>query len=195
MSSFQQYTQISRRVRRVFPIILLICLISILSWLAWSSEPVTAQQGESSCRDTLPRVKWQGEGVNEYILEDGYDVFIVKRLSPFRFDIEPGVDNGSGQIVYTATGGERVWVCGGDCQIPSIYHNAVELGYFVPGWQIDLVVIDDDGSEQNNDQRYNWWADNDPMNQYLMIEDQKMVEYLSLSRSKFGVFDYFQSGE
>lgn len=63
-------------------------MIAILSWLAWSSKPVTGQQDEPTCRETLPTVQWLGEGAGEYILEDGYNIFIVKRLSPFRFDIE-----------------------------------------------------------------------------------------------------------
>lgn len=169
----------------------------IVAAVAWSyarahsgegrEEPVGSGAGGTSllaapaCSETLPTVEYLGEGAREYVLADTMETFIVKQRQPFKFLLEPGTVNGAGQTVYTATrDDDRVWACAGNCQIPAIYHDAYDLGVLEPGWTVHLLVIDDDGLEQNNDQRRNWWAAGHPKTPYLIVEDQQMVEYLSL---------------
>lgn len=142
---------------------------------AWSNTIVQAQPSDSICRTVLPTVFYLGEGTGEYVLEDGFDLFVIKRLRPLRYETDSGTTNEAGQTTYTATERERVWACAGDCQLPTLYQDDVEIGEFGPGWRINMVVIDDD-----DDQRINWWAAGDPTVPYLPIEDQQMVEYLSL---------------
>ncbi|MEZ4675593.1 MAG: hypothetical protein R2932_15285 [Caldilineaceae bacterium] len=172
-----------------------------LSVLAWSTQDVSAQRlqatatgsmsvAENHCGDELPVVEWLGEGAGSYVLAEGFDTFIVKRL-PFSFHLEAGTLNKSGQIVYQAKDNERVWICQGNCQLPAIYHNAFDLGTLEAGTVVNLVVIDDDGLAQNNDQRRNWWALNNPQQPYLVVEDQAMVEYLSLAIPEAGNWYYY----
>ena len=143
-----------------------------------------------TCQDQLPTIHWLGEGKKSYTLEAGFDTFIVKRL-PFRFDLEAGTVNNAGERVYQATANERVWSCQGNCQLPAVHHEGYQIGDFGPGTRINLVVIDDDGLEQNNDQRKNWWAVNDPLTPYLVIDDQQMVEYLTLDLPSQGTWYYY----
>lgn len=143
-----------------------------------------------TCQDQLPNIRWLGEGKKSYTLDAGFDTFIVKR-QPFRFDLEAGTVNDAGKRVYQATTNERVWSCQGNCQLPAIYHDSYQIGDFGPGTRINLVVIDDDGPQQNNDQRKNWWAVNDPLTPYLVIDDQQMVEYITLDLPSQGTWYYY----
>jgi hypothetical protein len=131
------------------------------------------------CERTLPTIRWLGEGAGIYTLDAPFETFIVKRL-PFQFVLDPGTSGSDGQRLYEATARERVWACAGECTLPALYQEAYTLGDFPAGWQINLVVIDDDGPEQNNDQRINWWAANDPATPHLTVDEQAMVEYLTL---------------
>jgi hypothetical protein len=129
----------------------------------------------SRCLDALPTIQWLGQGIGTYVLEDGYQVFIVKRL-PFTFVLEQGEQNDNGQFVYQASTKERVWACAGNCQLPAVYHAEYAIGTFDAGTTLNLVVIDDD-----QDERRNWWAANDPAVPYQVVDDQQMVEYLSFT--------------
>lgn len=144
--------------------------------VGWSSAQ--QEQPIGQCSESLPTIAWLGQGPGTYTRSANTDTFIIKRL-PFQFHLVEGTDNGQGQIVYEGKKNERVWSCKGNCQLPAIYHAEFEIGQYGPGWQIQLVVIDDDGPEQNNDQRKNWWAANDPLDPYLIVEEQQMVEYLT----------------
>lgn len=130
-----------------------------------------------TCNADLPEILWLGEGVGAYTLEEPYQKFIVKRR-PFHFDVEEGVATVDGAVIYEAAPKERVWACAGDCELPALYQEAIWLGYFTPGWQLHLVVIDDD-VETGEDARINWWAVDDPMVPKLEVTQQAMVEYLT----------------
>jgi hypothetical protein len=124
----------------------------------------------------LPHVTYLGEGGGPHLLPAGYDVFIVKRFSPFRFEL----DNGSwanGQKQYTVrTQRERVWACAGECQIPSALHGSFPMGPIGPGITMGAVVIDDD-----DDDRFNAWvANGDIANPYQTITPQTLVQELVL---------------
>lgn len=191
------------KVIQKFMMVLLV-LPTLLSIVGWSAVGNTAvrhavaaphAQGEStavagSCQAALPTIHWLGEGKQTYTLEPGFDTFIVKRL-PFRFELEAGTVNNAGERIYRATAAERVWSCQGNCQLPAVYHDAFAIGDFGPGTRINLVVIDDDGLEQNNDQRRNWWAVNEPLTPYLVVEDQQMVQYLTLDLPSQGMWYYY----
>jgi hypothetical protein len=124
----------------------------------------------------LPTVTFLGEGGGPYTLPAGYDTFIVKRLAPFHFVADPGVDS-NGQKVYTLQNpDERVYACAGACQFTQALKTLVKVGHFGPGVTLGAVVIDDD-----NDQRINSWvADGDTANPYQKITLQTMVENLVL---------------
>ncbi len=142
------------------------------------------------CRQELPNLLWLGEGGTSYTLPETFDTFIVKR-SPFRFELEAGTESVTGQRIYQAQEEERVWACAGDCQVPAFYHSAYDLGILGPGTVVNLVVIDDDGPEQGNDQRRNWWAINDPELPHQIVEEQTMVEYLSFEIPTVGHWYYY----
>jgi hypothetical protein len=139
-----------------------------------------------NCQEQLPTIQWLGQGIATYTLEEPYTVFIVKR-QPFSFVLEPGQLTNDGQQIYRGRNArERVWACAGDCQLPAIYHDEYRIGEFGPGWVLNLVVIDDD-----DDERRNWWAADDPLTPYLVIEDQQMVQYLSLSVPRQATWYYY----
>jgi hypothetical protein len=124
----------------------------------------------------LPEVTYLGEGAASYTLPAGYETFVVKRLAPFHFVTDPGVDSG-GQTVYTPlNANERVFACAGSCQFPQALRSLFHIGQLGPGITIGAVVLDDD-----NDGRLNAWvADGDTANPYQTIHIQTMVEHLVL---------------
>lgn len=124
----------------------------------------------------LPKVTYLGEGGGPYILPDGYDVFIVKRFSPFRFVVETGVTVGGQQQYTLLSHRERVWACAGACQFPQALHALFPIGRIGPGITMGAVVIDDD-----DDHRINAWvANGDTANPYQTIDNQTMVQELVL---------------
>ena len=133
-----------------------------------------------ACVETLPSVVYLGEYPGTYTLPDGYSTFVVKRHNPFRFDLDAGQTSG-GVTQYTTADRERVWACMGECDFTAFKYVPIDLGELGTGARIDFVVLDDDGLAQNNDQRRDWWAVDDPMQPYLIVEDQQMVEDLSFT--------------
>lgn len=163
-------------------------ILTMAAWIGFylfQPTVANAQQASNICGNMLPTIEWLGEGPSSYTLGDGFDTFIVKRL-PFTFVLENGTGNGSGDTVYTAAPGERVWRCSGDCQLPAVYHAAYDLGQLTPGTRVNLVVIDDD-----NDNRRNWWAVDDPQAPYLIVDEQQMVEYLTFDIPVAGNWSYY----
>lgn len=159
--------------------------------ILWALQPLAVQaaphsQIEASCDLPLPTIEWLGEGAGTYPLGTEYDTFIVKQPAPFKFLTTTGTTNGTGDQVYQAAAGERVWRCAGNCQLPAIYHDAFALGDLAAGTEVDLVVIDDD-----IDQRRNWWAIDNPQTPYLIVEDQDWVEYLSFTIPEAGDWYYY----
>jgi len=168
--------------------LVLATLLALGGW--WTLQPATVQAapaaGENlTCDVPLPTIEWLGEGAGTHLLGDGYDTFIVKRR-PFHFATESGTVNTEGQMTYQAAAGERVWRCAGDCNLPAEYHAAFDLGPLEAGTRIQLVVIDDD-----IDERRNWWAVDDPMTPYLIVEDQAFVEYLTFDVPTAGNWYYY----
>ncbi len=165
--------------------ILLLFFVSLLVLLFWTTQTVAATTTKQAddptpdCEKTLPTIRYLGEGTGTYSLDAPFETFIVKRL-PFQFVVDAGSSGSDGQRVYQATASERVWACAGDCALPAFYQRAATLGAFPAGWQLQLVVIDDDGPAQNNDQRINWWAADNPATPYRTVDEQEMVEYLTL---------------
>lgn len=145
-----------------------------------SAGPGLQTASPTPCDQPLPTVIWLGEGAGTYQLASGFDTFIVKRFNPFRFDVEGGQVNNAGERVYQAAARERVWACQGNCTFPTFYQEAIDLGHFAAGWQLDVVVIDDDGLEQADDQRINWWAADEPLVPYQRITEQALVESITL---------------
>lgn len=99
---------------------------------------------------TLPSIQFLGEGPGVYQRPAGYHKLIIKKLvgySPFGFEV-------TNQRAYTSTRSaqppERVWACEGNCVLPSLYHDTMDLGYQPAGAVFSAIVIDDD-----NDQRLN----------------------------------------
>ncbi|MEZ4665038.1 MAG: hypothetical protein R2911_46525 [Caldilineaceae bacterium] len=135
---------------------------------------------DMACVNSLPTAVYLGEYPGTYALPDGYLGFVVKRHNPFRFDLEAG-ETHTGVTQYTTAARERVWACKGECNFTAFKYVPIDFGELTAGTQIALVVIDDDGPAQDNDQRYDWWAIDDPMQPYLIIEDQQMVENLSFT--------------
>ena len=143
-------------------------------------ENIDAASGALICVDTLPDITYLGEYPGDYVLPAGYETFIVKRRNPFRFDADAGTIQ-NGQSFYTSSERERVWACTGECTFSAFNRAAVDLGPAVAGQSIELIVLDDDGFEQNDDQRRNWWAATDPMVQYAVVQDQQLTEYLDFT--------------
>ncbi len=160
-------------------------LAALIGYYFFQPTVAKAQQAPNICGNTLPTIEWLGEGANSYTLGNDFDTFIVKRL-PFTFVLENGTVNSSGDAIYTAAPGERVWRCSGDCQLPAVYHAAYNLGQLTPGTRVNLVVIDDD-----NDNRRNWWAVGDPLDPYLIVDEQQMVEYLTFDIPVAGDWSYY----
>lgn len=184
--------------RYLFLFVMISVIFAIIAWSAVETlatalpteptGPVTA--ANASCTDELPTIEWLGEGPGDFVLGEDFETFVVKR-NPFSFHLESGIINNNGEIAYRARKNERVWRCQGNCQLPAVFHAAYDLGTLEAGTIVNLVVIDDDGPMQNNDQRRNWWAVDDPLTPYLIVEEQTMVEYLSLEIPITGNWYYY----
>jgi hypothetical protein len=122
----------------------------------------------------LPEVTYLGEGSGPYVLPDGYERFVVKRLAPFRFVTDPGVTSGSDQIYTPLNANERVWACTGDCGFPAALRKPFTIGQLGPGITIGAVVLDDDEDDRIN----SWVADGDLVNPVQTIHNQMMVQNL-----------------
>ncbi|MEZ4706827.1 MAG: choice-of-anchor E domain-containing protein [Caldilineaceae bacterium] len=133
--------------------------------------------GDYCPANVLPDVIYMGESsgapAETFVLPDGYETFIVKRRKPFHF-INPVLEtNALGQQVYNARSGhiERVWACSGDCTFHQTLKEELALGFQKAGAHIELLIIDDDV-----DNRWDWWAANDPLVPYQLVDIQAMVE-------------------
>lgn len=172
------------------PFSLFVSLCGLLLFLNQPDQSVVAQQPPPTvaptCDDRLPNIKFLGDGPGTFTLEAGFETFIVKRVRPFRFILDPGVTGVQGQRTYTAVAPERVWSCDGNCELPAIYHDFYEIGRFQPGQTINLVVIDDD-----DDDRRNYFAIADPLTPYQVVEEQGMVQYVTFDVPQAGTWYYY----
>ncbi len=109
----------------------------------------------------LPQVTYLGDTGTHTIPAD--QSFVVKRLSPFRFDIEPGPE-------YTVRSQERLWSVNNGAP-PAVYHAWVDLGHVPDGCIVRYIAIDDD-----IDNRINvFYLDGQPvheMNQGMVVRGQ-----------------------
>lgn len=149
-------------VKPVFWCSLLLLITGLRSMVYAKSDPLP-----------LPTISFLGEGPGTYTLPTGYSQLIVKKHTPFRFEVLT-------QSSYTSTKKtlppERVWACEGNCVLPAVYHDVIDFGYLAAGTVIELVIIDDD-----NDARLNFWALDDPTVPYAEITMQGMVQTASLT--------------
>ena len=122
-----------------------------------------------------------------FILPDGFETFLVKRVGPFRFDVEPGTINEDGQYVYTTRSRERVWACSGECNVTQAFDGSIEIGQVAAGSTIHAVMIDDD-----IDDRVAWWAADEPRTQTAFVQDEGMTVYLDYT-APFDAFWYLTS--
>jgi len=160
-------------------------IAATVGFIFFQPTVAAAQQTPPICGNILPTIEWLGEGPDTYTLGDDFDTFIVKRL-PFSLVLDAGTIDASGETVYQAAADERVWRCSGDCQLPAVYHAAYSFGELAPGTRVNIVVIDDD-----NDERLNWWAVDDPLDPTLVVEEQAMVEYLTFDIPSAGEWFYY----
>lgn len=89
---------------------------------------------------TLPQVTYLGDSGTHIIPAD--HSFVVKRLSPFRFDLEPGPE-------YTVRSSERLWSVDNGAP-PAVYHAWIDLGSVPDGCIVRYVAIDDDVDNRIN---------------------------------------------
>ena len=133
--------------------------------------------GEYCPVNVLPDVIYLGESsgtpAETFVLPAGYDTFIIKRRKPFRFTNPVAETNAQGQQIYNATPGqiERAWACSGDCTFHETLKEDLALGFQKAGTHLELLIIDDDV-----DNRWDWWAANDPFTPYQLVDIQAMVE-------------------
>jgi hypothetical protein len=105
--------------------------------LIWVQSLRTAGHNASG---NLPEVVYLGEG-GAYTIDPDWN-FIVKRIHPFRFDLEPGPS-------YSAAGDEQVWKTDNEAP-PALYHAWLDLGYAPGGCIVSYVAIDDDIDDRVN---------------------------------------------
>ena len=124
-----------------FAVVAFAILWILLRWQLAQAQPPPV---DPACQ--LPTVEYLGEGQGLYPKPAGVDHLIVKKFHPFRFELV--------QTDYQSTKGnpppERVWACTGNCILPAVFHDAVDLGYQDAGSVFRFRVIDDD-----TDARYN----------------------------------------
>ena len=139
----------------------------------------------------LPTVEYMGPGFirgvgfPEYQLADGFDMLIIKKFSPFRFEIIP-------EQTYVSTRRradypERIWQCRGNCSVARGFHDLIDLGYLEAGVTVNLLILDDDP-----DDRINGWIANGNIDEpYKKVEDQSLIELLSFDIPFAAEWGYF----
>jgi|GEM_PF-2091350 len=88
----------------------------------------------------LPEVVYLGQG-DTYTISSDWN-FIVKRINPFRFDLESGP-------TYTAAPNEHVWKTDSN-EPPALYHAWLDFGHVPNGCVVSYVAIDDDVDDRVN---------------------------------------------
>lgn len=133
----------------------------------------------------LPTVFFLGEGPGVYN-RGGFDYFIIKEYSPFRFTL-------SNAPVYTSTRAiknqpNRVWLCSGNCTTPALYHDYYPLGYQMAGSRLAWITIDDDA-----DQRLNTLVAGSVLSPTLIITttDQGMVQRVDYTTDIDAEWNYY----
>lgn len=127
--------------------------------------------------DVLPEVIYLGESegtvAHSFVMPEGFDTFIVKRRKPFRFVTPEAELNAEGKQIYNATLNqiERVWACQGNCDFHQALKEELALGFQKTGAHIELLIIDNDV-----DNRWDWWAAEEPTVPYQLVDSQAMVE-------------------
>lgn len=119
-------------MKRLLVIFGLIGSIAVAAWMLTAAPSASA--------GTLPQVSYLGETGTHTIPADRF--FIVKRLDPFRFDLESGPE-------YTIGPWERLWSTDNGAP-PAVYHAWVELGYAPAGCVVRYTAIDDDVDDRIN---------------------------------------------
>ena len=99
--------------------------------------------GGSSAADGLPdEVNFLGEGPGAF--QTSLDGFVVKRFSPFRFDLEPGP-------TFETPWGFRVWEqSGAPGAPPAVWEEEVVIGQVTAGCTAKYIGIDDDLDNRRN---------------------------------------------
>lgn len=141
-------------------------LLGTLMWIVLFLGLRSAFAQDPAC--ALPAVEFLGEGPGAYTAPAGYNQLIVKKFSPFRFEVLAGTSYTS---TRRAAPPERVWACEGNCALPAVYHDVVDFGYQDQGARFDVVVIDDD-----TDNRLNYWAVDDPAVPVAWLSAQGLVQ-------------------
>lgn len=176
--------------------VMVFVLLLLLLFIVLSTEPVRSDIGSSdivgasasantfngipACVDALPTVEWLGEGPGTYLLPEQVETFVVKRGPGLFFHIDQGTVNSDGTRTITINEDRaRVYACSGMCDFTKYFGSPIEFGKLDKGQRIEMVVLDDDGPDQSNDQRINYWAAGDPSGWVTSVNDQQMVEYLS----------------
>lgn len=142
-----------------------LCFLLLL--LVWLRSMVYAQS------TPLPMITFLGEGPGTYTLPAGFSQLIVKKHTPFRFEV---LTQNSYISTKRSEPPERVWACEGNCVLPAVYHDLIDLGYLAAGSVVELIIIDDD-----TDNRLNFWALDDPTIPYAEITMQGMVQTATLT--------------
>lgn len=125
-------------VKRLAAIAALVALLVIGSQL-WEPTNVIGLQ---PVPDYAPEdVTYLGQG-GRFTIPEGRN-FIVKRLKPFRFDLEPGP-------VYNAAPREDVWSTTGDDAPPAEFHETVDFGFVQEGCIVRFLAIDDNVDDRIN---------------------------------------------
>jgi hypothetical protein len=112
----------------------LVLLTLPLLWVQSLRTTGNASAGE------LPEVVYLGQG-DTYTISSDWN-FIVKRINPFRFDLESGP-------TYTAAPNEHVWKTDSNGP-PALYHAWLDFGHVPNGCVVSYVAIDDDVDDRVN---------------------------------------------
>lgn len=168
-------------------LVALMVLMPLLVTTAASSENIEDRMNHSqtqssvpTCVESLPKVEWLGEGAGSYILPADYEQFVVKRGPGLLFYADEGEINEAGDLTVTVDDAmSRVYACSGNCDFTKFKYEAIDFGELKQNQMVEMVMIDDDGPEQDNDRRINWWAAGDPSSQIERVEDQQMAKHLA----------------
>ncbi|MCB0111223.1 MAG: choice-of-anchor E domain-containing protein [Caldilineaceae bacterium] len=125
----------------------------------------------------LPKVRFLGEGVGEYTVDNAEEVLVVKKLAPFRFILQ----RVSPYVSTRHTGApERVWACQGDCIFQRGLGEVIPLGPLPQNSLLHFVFLDDDEDERIN----TIFADGAREQPLLRIQKQGLTTSLQVTISE-----------
>lgn len=104
----------------------------------------SVQSSSEAVNCELPQIEYLGQGKNNWVLDEGFDGFLVKQTRPFSFTKQNGPN------FETVHNNDRIWQSTYFTNtLNFVYADTIPLGYFESGTTVLMVFVDDDADNRD----------------------------------------------